>query len=203
MQKFILPLLILLKVNACHDSAKPFYKKINPEVYNSHTSVDTIYSTQKYIATKVQYSTVFFKDELILIKKTNAGQLSYFSLDPDAYFENDSTIIVYAPPFKSTSQEGAFFKNGIWVYTEFVEHVKNREGVRQSGANFNVDSVPPNIASIKIPKEEGIYIVKKDSLCKISNEQSEDNFLSLKENGFYFIPNSGRLFERHSVDEIK
>lgn len=98
---------------------------------------------------------------------------------------------MYSPAFIIDDQ-GEFRKNGIWVYAEFYK----------GGIKFNVDSIPKNW-NHKIPNDEGIYIYQNSSLVMFSKEQSEEKFNEKKINGFYFIPNKGRLFNRIKIKELK
>ena len=67
---------------------------------------------------------------------------------------------------------------------------------------FSVDSIPKNWNK-KVPKNEGFYFYKNNSLHLISKEQSEDKFKEYEKDGFYFFPNSGRLYDRINIHKLR
>ncbi|MGO4773090.1 hypothetical protein ACEN2I_15615 [Flavobacterium sp. W22_SRS_FK3] len=200
MKKSIL-LFSLIALYSCDNKYNP-YQKINLETYSKYIPLDTLLQKENVLITKVQDSKYPIISK-ILIKKSN----SYFIFDTDCYLENDSTIIAYAPPFQSDLDNGSFQKNGIWLYTEFYTE-ENKKGnsiyeISDSGAKFSVDSLPQNLNLRSLPKSEGIYFFENNSLKQVSAIQSEDAFYKLNKNGFYFLPNTGRLFEHIKISSIK
>jgi len=188
---------------SCSNNERKIYKSIDPSVYAQYKIIDTIYKTKDYIATKCEDSVKHDKAYVTLIKKVNG---KYYLLDPEAHFENDSTIIYYSMPLRADSENGSFQKNGIWFYALFYTEKINSTGIYQKsekGVKFSVDSIPSNADKIGRPELQGIYVYQNDSLMKISGDQSEEKFYSLKRNGFYFLPNSGRFFKRYSIESIE
>jgi hypothetical protein len=199
MKKSIL-LFSLIALYSC-DNKNNAYQKINLETYSKYIPLDTLLQKENVLITKVQDSKYPIISK-ILIKKNN----SYFIFDTDCYLENDSTIIAYAPPLKSDSDTGSFQRNGIWFYSEHYQDNKKGNSVysiSDVGAKFSVDSVPKNLKIKQLPKSEGIYFFENNSLKQISSIQSEDAFYKLNKNGFYFLPNTGRLFEHIKISSIK
>jgi hypothetical protein len=72
-----------------------------------------------------------------------------------------------------------------------------------SGVNFSIDSMPAGAEKIIRPKQDGIYLYKRNRLVKLSKEQSEEKFHTYKKNGFYFLPNSGRFFKRIPLTSLR
>ena len=66
---------------------------------------------------------------------------------------------------------------------------------------FSVDSLPATWDK-PLPTKEGIYYYQNDSLILFSNEQSADRFKANNKDGFYFIPNKGRLFDRININNL-
>ena len=66
---------------------------------------------------------------------------------------------------------------------------------------FSIDSIPKNWNK-KSPTQEGIYFYKNNLLQLFSKEQSEVKFKEKEKNGFYFIPNKGRLFNTLNINEL-
>lgn len=191
----LLPLLAFLF--SCHYDDLS-YKKIDFETYKSYKPSETLVKKRNILVTR--YSKDF--PQLLLAKNG-----SYFIFDSNCYLENDSTIIAYSSPFLVDSENGEFQKNGIWLYAEFYKD-ENKKGnfiyeVSDSGTRFSVDSIPQNADFKKLPTAEGIYFFEGKSLNRITKEQSEDKFYSQNRNGFYFIPNSGRLFNRINLNLIE
>lgn len=199
MTKFILSISFLLLFSSCYNE-ETHYESISFEKYNSYKPYDTLVEKGNILITKWKDTTsegVF----QILLKKEN----TYFIFDSDCDLENDATIIAYAPPFKWDEKDHGMQKNGIWFYAEFYNG-RNKAGnaiheTSESGVQFSVDSIPKEIKNL--PTREGIYFFKKDSLILISHEQTENKFSTLNKTGFYFVPNSGRFFERIKIDSIK
>ena len=188
---------------SCSNEERKTYKPIDSSIYAKYKTIDTLYKTKEYIATKCEDTIKYFKAYVTLIKKANG---KYYLLDPNAYFENDSTIIYYSMPLKTDSENGSFQKKGIWFYAHFYSEKKDSTGIYQKneeGVKFSVDSTPSNADKIIRPELQGIYFYQNDSLIKISQEQSEEKFYSFEKNGFYFLPNSGRFFERYSIHSIE
>jgi hypothetical protein len=202
-RRYIIYIICLIFLISCTSEERQVYKRITLSTYNKYKTKDTLYNTKEYVATKCDDTLNYFKSYVTLIKWSN-GQL--FLLDPDAYFENDSTIIYYSSPLKTDSEIGSFQKNGIWFYADFYIDKIDSVGIYQEsveGVKYNVDSVPPDAKQLKYPSAEGIYLYQDSQLKQISTIQSEEIFLELKKDGFYFLPLSGRFYKRYSVTSIK
>jgi len=173
-----------------------FYEVVTEEEYSKQQAEDTIFSLPQLLVTCTGTAERYNDMETILLRKSLTDGLHYFKLATDVYFENSTTLIEYQG-FFSSGEDGAFQKNGIWVHTDFYNDFY------KSGMGFAVDSVPSGYKDIKRPVEEGIYFYAHDKLERISRGQSYDEFQKFGKDGFYFIPNSGRFFKRHSVNEIR
>lgn len=177
------------------------YKKVDLETYSEYKTIDTLLSKENLLITMGQNSR-YPQISQLLCKKDK----SYFVFDTNCYLENDSVIIAYAPPLKSDSDTGSFQKNGVWFYSEHYEDNKKGNSVysvSDVGAKLSVDSVPKNLKIKQLPKSEGIYFFENNTLKQISSSQSEDAFYKLNKNGFYFLPNTGRLFEHIKISSIE
>lgn len=205
MNKLLL-LLFTFSLVACKTGGSKSYKEISEQDYNKFVAADTLLENANFLITKSEDS-IFKGSFQLLLKKQHSNTVNYYKFDSDCYFENDSVIISYAPPFLSDSENGSFQKNGIWVYAKFFTGEKKKGNsiyeTSESGVRYSVDSIPPSLRVVTLPNAEGIYFYKGNNLLQISKEQSENKFYSLKKDGFYFIPNSGRLFSRISLDSIQ
>jgi len=197
--------LIFLTLNSCSNNPDKYYKALTREEYQKYIAIDTLLENKKNLITECK-SPLPYPVFTTLVKKIGTGNVSYFKLDSDAYLENDSIVIAYASAFKS-DESGDMQKDGLWLYAEFYDN-ENKKGnwfysISDSGIRFSVDSLPPNYKPENLPTKEGIYLLKNEKIKMISTEQSEEKFSSLKINGFYFIPNTGRLFKRYNINTIQ
>lgn len=191
---------------SCAGNNERYYRKITEEEYNKFLIADTVVKKSNYLILNSN-GTISREIGQLIMRKMNPKEMGYYVFDPDCYVENDSTIIAYAPPFKSDSDTGSFQKDGVWFYAGFYSD-QNKEGnaiyeTSDAGVNFSVDSLPKNLKITVLPKSEGIYFYQKEALVQVTKEQSEDKFSSLQKNGFYFIPNTGRLFTRLKIKDIE
>lgn len=189
-QTYILYMLAALLLCACNGQ-QPLYSKLSDKAYARHKAQDTIINTPKLLVTCTGSAAAYNNMDTVLVRRQLEDGYHYFKLAADVYFENSTTLIEYEG-FFSSGEDGPFQKNGIWVYTDFY---KNLEG---KGMNFAVDSLPEGYTGYR-PGGEGIYYYKNHRLTRVSRSQSEASFEALNKDGFYFIPNSGRFFKRHSV----
>lgn len=199
MRPLFLSILISLSFVSCYNADKKFFTEINATTYKKYKTVDTLYKTKDYTATKCEDTISYFKVYVTLFKMSNG---KYFVLDPDACLENDSTIICYSPPLKSDSENGSFQEDGIWFYAHFYTEKTDSTGIIQESVGevkYSVDSMPTHGELIVRPKSEGVYLYQNNILKKVLAEQSEDKFYSLQKDGFYFLPNSGRFFEKYNI----
>jgi len=197
--------IICLVLNACSNNPDKYYNAITQDEYQKYIASDTLLENKNFVFTECKYSESF-QGYKTLLKKIGEKSSKYFILDSDVYLENDSTVIAYAPAFKS-NELGDMQENGLWLYAEFYDN-ENKKGngffsISDAGIRFNIDSLPSNYKPGILPKEEGIYLFKNKKIEMISPEQSEEKFSSLKTNGFYFIPNTGRLFKRYNIKTIQ
>lgn len=190
----ILVLTALLFLSCTNKNA--LYKVVTEEEYNKLQVRDTIFNLPQLLVTCTGSAGRYNDMETILVRKSTEDGFDYFILATDVYFENSTTLIEYKG-FFSSDEDGAFQKNGIWVHTDFYNDRF------ESGMRFAVDSVPSGYDDNKRPVEEGIYFFTHDKLERISGGQSDEEFQKFGKDGFYFIPNSGRFFKRHSADAIK
>ncbi len=122
-----------------------------------------------------------------------------YLFDSDCAFQDDSTIIAYEPAFLIDDQ-GEFRKNGLWIYADF--YTEGKFPFNKSGIRFSVDSIPKGWTQ-NVPAKEGIYFFENNSLKMLSHEQSGTRFREKEKDGFYFFPNSGRLFDRINITDIE
>jgi hypothetical protein len=192
---FLLPFVMLLC--SCFGEQR-FYREITAEEYSRFKPVDTLAEKPGLLITKCQDKGEYEFFSYLIHKNDR-----HFKLDSDAYPENDSAFIWYKPAYVYVSGESEFQKDGIWIHAEFtVKKDKIIPIMPVNSIQYHVDSLPPGYKDVNRPKAEGIYFYENNRLNLISKEQSEDAFNGYKKNGFYFIPNSGRLFTRHSINEI-
>jgi len=189
-----------LLATACSQKEDTWYLHLDFNEYQQYSVKDSLLATPHIIVTKGINPSMSWQMPM-LIKKNTKDKTEYYKISADSYLENDSTIVVYASPFKSGNE-----KNGLWLYADFFDG-ENKQGnaiysTTDSGVRFAIDSVPYTTYSIKLPTREGIYIFKENKLILANKEQSEDVFYTLNKDGFYFIPNTGRLFKRHNINTI-
>jgi hypothetical protein len=180
--------IVLLSIVACD---KP-YKTLSSKVVSELIIQDTLVYNKDRIILNVLKPT--YKNMYLLLLQNNKNYL----FDSDCYLENDHTILKYESAFL-IDENGSFRKNGLWIYTKY-----SKEGAfpfTRDVTHFSVDSIPSNFKG-NVPKEEGIYFFKSPNLLKVSKEQSNEKFKEKTQNGFYFLPNSGRLFDRIKIDEL-
>ncbi len=188
--------LFLISILAASCEEKSLYNSLTESEYIAFKANDTVINTPKLLVTCTGNAGSYNDMETILVRKATNEEVDYFKLAPDVYFENNSTLIEYQG-FFSSGEDGPFQKNGIWVYTDFYKETFH------SGMRFAVDSMPSGYNDVNRPANEGIYFYEHGSLKRISKTQSDEAFQKFGKDGFYFIPNSGRFFKRHSVDMIE
>lgn len=186
--KKITILIILLTLFSCNKD----YEIINDSDFEKLTVQDTLVNNPNHLIMTVGRS---ISDEFpkLLLKKRRM-----YLFNRDYEVKNDSTILSYYSAFLIDS-DGAFRKNGIWIYAQFYS-----EGTFPFNSNsikFSVDSIPANWNK-KRPTTEGIYFYENDSLKLYSREQSEEKFKEKEKTGFYFIPNKGRLFNKINTNDL-
>jgi hypothetical protein len=206
--KIILLLLITaIIISSCKNEERKIYSAIDLATYQKFKPLDTLYSKVDYLVTKCKDTLHYLNAYVTLIRKATAADFKYYILNRDAFFENDSSIVAYDMPLKSYSGTSEVFKDEIWFYATFYTEKKDSTSFIQSsvsGINYRIDSMPPNLKPIEhLPAAEGIYFYAKDSLVRISTEQSEEKFYDFHTNGFYFLPAPGRFFKRYSIRSIQ
>lgn len=189
--RYIPLILISFFVISCGDEA--IYESITKDDYTTLNPRDTIINTSKLLVTCTGSANHRNDMETILVRKNN----TYYKLAPDVYFEDNATLIQYQGFFSSGEDYGPFQENGIWVYTDFYNEMFH------SGMHYAVDSMPSGYNDSNRPKKEGIYFYQNKKLKRIASGQSEEEFKEFGKDGFYFIPDSGRFFKRHSVDILQ
>lgn len=201
-------LTIFLLINFVNGNAQQqnFYHEVEAASLKQFQTVDTILKKGSFTVTKRTDSLTRLKTYTEVVEIDFAVRKRYFVLEYNAHFINDTTICLFGPAFKSTSTEGSFMKNGIWVYTNFL--TKKSDGPKGErneviSMQYAVDSLPPNWDYKRLPTDEGIYYYQNRALKKVAAEQSEEKFRSQKKNGFYFIPKSGRLYSKYDIRSIK
>lgn len=188
MKKVSILIFIIILLFSC----KKEYRIINIEDLNKLTIQDTLLNHDNFTVVTIGKSK---RDKYpkLLVKKNKL-----YVFERDFEVQNDSLIISYEPAFIIDSS-GAFRKNGIWIYATFYN-----EGVFpfiSKNIKFSVDSIPNNWKG-KPPKSEGIYLYQNNKLVVHSKEQSEKRFKEKEINGFYFIPNKGRLFNKTNINKL-
>lgn len=203
--RFLLVFVFLLFQNKGNAQKKDFYEEADGITLSKYKLVDTLARKGSFVVTTREQTTGKFKSQRQCIEIDFNGHKRYFVLNHDTYLVNDSTICHFDPPFKVTGDDGGMMKNGIWVFTEFYTEKERNVfvPVESGGAKFVVDSIPPGWDYRCLPRDEGIYFFCGGSLVKISDEQSPEKFYSLRKNGFYFFPGSGRLFSKYDIRSIK
>lgn len=186
--------LLSILLYSCNDTA---YEVLGEDDVKHLIIRDTLVSNAKVFVVLAGDS---ISDEYpnILVRPETSGKGKYYRFDSDTQLENDSILLHYYSAF-IIDCEGEFRKNGLWVYTAFTE-----EGAfpfKSEVMSFSVDSVPKSWKG-KLPVREGIYFYENDKLTRIGDEQSEAKFKKKKKDGFYFFPNSGRLFDKININEL-
>lgn len=204
--KYFLIISLLISLTAVYAQQRSFYHEVEASDFKQFKTVDTILKKGSFTVTKRTDTLKKLKTYTEVVEIDFAVRKRYFVLDYGAHFINDTTICLFGPAFKTTSTEGSFMKNGIWVYTNFVTKKKDGptgETNEVIGMQYAVDSLPPNWDYKRLPTDEGIYYYQNGALKKVSSEQSEEKFRSQKKDGFYFIPKSGRLYSKYDIRSIK
>lgn len=180
--------MILVMLYSCDKE----YEVVSDEQYQKFAIQDTLVTKLNLLVLKVgnsvsdSYPRLLVKSNRLYLFNENCG------------LQNDSTILSYYPAFMIDS-EGEFRKNGLWLYANF--YTEGTFPFQTKGIKFSVDSIPKNWTK-KVPVKEGIYFYEKNSLKMISKEQSEDKFKEKEKDGFYFFPNSGRLYKKININEL-
>jgi hypothetical protein len=185
--------LLVVHLISCNEK----YDEIDNHYFQTLAIQDTLLDNKKVIVMKVSDSLPDNYPHL-LVKDKESGS-KYLFKNYECELENDSIIRYYYPAF-IYDDDGGFRKNGIWVYTKFY-----KEGTfpfTTKGMEFSVDSIPQKWNKV-LPKKEGIYFYKNNSLYVLSTEQSENKFREKEMDGFYFIPNNGRLFDKINIYKLK
>jgi|GEM_PF-2923827 len=188
-----LPIYLLVLFFASCD--KP-YGVVDDAYVKALSIQDTLLHNSKVLVLQVGDSVLDAYPHLLV--KSNESNTNYL-FNEDCELWNDSIILSYYPAFVY-DEDGGFRKNGIWVHTTFY-----KEGsfpFTTKGMRFSVDSVPQNWNK-PLPRKEGIYFYRNNSLSLIATEQSEEEFKKREMDGFYFIPNKGRLFDKININELK
>jgi hypothetical protein len=200
--KIIYLFLIFSLLNlTCYSQSGSLYKEINSRDYEQYKAVDTLLNKDNLLITTAKNIKGSPRITKLLLRRIEINDSTYFLLDANAYLESDSTFILPSIRFKVVSNQE--IKNGIWLYAEFYSKKAKLFKAGESGINFKVDSIPPNLDTSLIPLKEGIYFVDNGALTKITDSQTEEAFNSYHKTGFYFIPNSGSLFRRYKIESIR
>lgn len=184
----VLSLLILILIFSCEKD----YEIIDTREFEKLVVQEVLVEKSNYSVMKVGKSV---QDEFpkLLVKNKRI-----YLFENDCELFNDSIIHSYYPAF-IIDKDGEFRKNGIWIHAEFYNegtfpfHSKN--------IKYSVDSIPEYWDG-NLPVEEGIYFFENNKLKQLSQEQSEEEFKKGEKNGFYFIPNKGRLFDKIFISDL-
>lgn len=204
--KYFFIVVLLCVINSTSAQRKDFYTEIDFKKYSSYKLIDTLTKKGSFTVTRRIQMNRSFKSYVECVEIVSKTSKRYFVLNYDAYLKDDSTIVAFAPAFKITNNDGGFMKYGLWFYATFYRERSTGNTIsieEESGTRFAVDSLPPTWDDRELPTEEGIYYYQFNKLVRISPEQSEEQFYSMKKNGFYFLPNSGRFFTKHDIRSIK
>lgn len=174
-------------------SCEEDYDIISKNELKQLTVQDTLVQNKDFLVFTVGRSS---KDSYprLLVKKKNL-----YLFDIDSELKHDTVIQTYYPAFVIDSQ-GEFRENGIWVYANFYS-----EGTfpfHTKVIDFSVDSIPATWQG-NVPNREGIYFYRNELLQLFSEEQTEESFKEKEIDGFYFIPNSGRLFNTIHISDLE
>jgi len=187
-----LPLYLLLLLTACNDK----YEKIDDAYFKKLTVHDTLLNNNKIQVLKVGLSDSDKYPHLVVNnKETNKKYLFQefeCELANDSIIHYNFTTFIYDEFTESR-------KNGMWVYTKFYS--KGTFPFKSKVTEFSPDSIPQNFKN-KLPTKEGIYYYKNNALILLSTQQSEEKFKEKEKNGFYFIPNKGRLFDKINIYDL-
>ena len=184
----------MIFISSCDDLP---YKTISKKEVERLVVQDTVVFNKEILITSVGKS-VSDPYTNLLLSFLQSDHSDQYLFNSDCRVENDSTIIAYSNAFL-IDEDGEFRKNGIWVHTKF-----STEGTFpfiSSSMKFGVDSVPNYY--LKLPTKEGIYFYENDSLILFSQEQSEYQWRQQRKDGFYFIPNKGRFFDRIYIKDLE
>lgn len=186
--KHLVILMIFLSLFSCEKE----YEIISDQEFKKKVIQDTLFNNSNYTVMSIGESA---KDNYprLFVK---ANHLYLF--ERDCELSNDSIIHCYYPAFIIDS-DGEFRKNGIWIYAKF-----ENEGYFPFNTKiikYSVDSIPSNWNK-KLPVDEGVYFYNNNRLELISSVQSEEKFKEKEMNGFYFIPNRGRLFDKITIKDL-
>lgn len=168
------------------------YKVINDKELRKH-------SIQKRLVKKSKYSVYNVGNSISdaypsLLVKSN----KLYLFDADCELANDSIIRTNVVEFL-IDENSDNRKDGIWVYSDF--YTEGNFIYKTSGIKFGVDSIPRNWKG-KLPKEEGIYFYENNTLKMISKVQSEEKFNETEKDGFYYIPNNGKLYDKINIAKL-
>ena len=173
------------------------YDTISDQYFQTLSIRDTLLDNKKVLVLKVGDSVN--DDYTRLLVRNKQSDKKYLFEEDDCVLENDSIILANYTVF-IYGEDDVSGKNGLWVYTKF--YTKGTFPFTKKGMEFNVDSVPQNWKK-EVPTKEGIYFYKNGSLSVLSTEQSDEKFREKEWDGFYFIPNTGRLFDRINIYKLE
>lgn len=183
--------LLLMLLASCQKE----YRKVDLERFESFAFKDTLVNNDKVVVVEARHVVDDLWSRLIVKSKSSGN---FYLFEDESKLANDSTALYYYPAF-IYDDGGEFMKNGIWVYTDF--YTTGSFPFQSNGMKFSVDSLPKNWNK-PLPTNEGIYYYKNGELLPISREQSEEKFKERRIDGFYFIPNSGRLYDKININHL-
>lgn len=184
--------LLFIFLTACNDK----YHTIDDAYFQKLTVQDTLLNNNKIQVFKVGNSTSDKYPHLVVNnKETNK---KYLFEEFECELANDS-IIHYNITTFIYDEFTESRKNGMWVYTKF--YTKGTFPFKSNVMEFSPDSIPQNWKN-QLPTKEGIYYYKNNNLILLSNQQSDEKFKEKEKNGFYFIPNKGRLFDKINIYDL-
>lgn len=195
------PLLSLLFTLIVSSSVaqKPFYEKLSSKQF-SNMAFDTV--SVEIGANKVYLQTGRGRYGLricgpsniypIALEKTVNESKSYYLLNTNVDFLNDSTFIEYTfiPPDDSTSRH---FEEGVWIHVRF----------KRNRPQLDVNKKPAQAEKVPVVNGAGIYHYASGALQKVSSEQSYIALCQLKTDGYYYLPGPGRLYTLHSIHDLR
>lgn len=185
--------LLVSVLYSCQDT----YKIIDNQELKKFTIQDTLVNNNKILVLKIGDSISDSYSRILL--KSYRSKTDNYLFNSDCKLENDSTIFSYYPAF-IIDEDGEFKKNGVWLYAKFI--TKGSFPFQSKEIRYSVDSIPRGWNK-KLPIQEGIYYYRNSSLLLLSSEQSEEKFKAKEMDGFYFIPNKGRLFDRINLNQFE
>jgi len=195
-KSYIVFILMPLIFCTCYRTGlKKYYTPISDNEFSSYlqkkilvkSKYGIVYHVVKKVKTRVNLEFLVFE------RKEKGKTTGLFKLDELAEIKNDSTLAFYDPPLLATS-DTLNWKNGLWVY---VKH-------KDAEISYSPDSLPKTLPNVNLKQLSiGIYYYKDSKLTQLSSSQSEESFDSIKNDGFFYLPNPGRFYRLAKFNQLE